>query len=65
MLRRREPVKMTKPTVFNYQDHEKLKAENQKLLEEIENLRRDKVNLMIKTRILEDEVKKLTHKNVT
>ena len=56
---------MTKPTVFNYQDHEKLKAENQKLLEEIENLRRDKVNLMIKTRILEDEVKKLTHKNVT
>lgn len=52
---------MTKPTVFNYADHEELKRDYQELIEvnkslreEIRGLKKKIVNYQIKVRILED-----------
>ena len=48
-----------KPTVFNYTEHEKALAEIERLKSELEQCNRDKTNLLIQVRILEDENKRL------
>ena len=55
---------MTKPTVFNYQEHEKLKADYDKLhkdywelLTKYAHLKAENTNLKIKCRILEADLK--------
>ena len=57
---------MTKPTVFNYQEHEKLKADYDKLhsdywelLTKYAHLKAEKTNVDIKCRILEADLKEL------
>ena len=55
---------MTKPTVFNYQEHEKLKADYDKLNQDYKDwlikyakLKDENTNLKIKCRILEADLK--------
>ena len=63
---------MTKPTVFNYQEHEKLKADYDKLhkdywelLTKYAHLKAEKTNLDIKCRILEADLKEARHDSST
>ena len=46
---------ITKPIVFNYREHEELREAYKELLEEVQQLRRDRTNLAIRCRILEAE----------
>ena len=48
-----------KPTVFNYAEHEKALKRIEELEREVEELRKQRTNLEIKCRILEERLKSI------